>query len=85
MVDVGVRRVADYDYIPSPALPAHPILFPSVWYHPSIPLLNIRIPLWLLAALCLAWPVTSFIVGRRRRRRGFAVEAVGQGSGVSRG
>ena len=34
------------------------------------------IPLWLLAFICLAWPVTSFIVRRRRRKaRGFEVEA----------
>ena len=31
------------------------------------------IPIWLLAVMCLAWPVTSFLV--RRRRRGFEVEA----------
>ncbi len=34
----------------------------------------VKIPLWLLAAVCLAWPITSFIVARRRRRgRGFEV------------
>ena len=32
------------------------------------------IPLWLLAAICLAWPVTSFIIHRRRHKRGFPVE-----------
>src|SRR5688572_13440184 len=32
-------------------------------------------PLWLLAFLCLAWPVTSFLLARRRRGRGFPVEA----------
>ena len=33
------------------------------------------IPLWLPALLFLAWPVTSFIVARRRRKaRGFEVE-----------
>lgn len=33
-------------------------------------------PVWLLAAICVAWPVTSFIVAwRRRKGRGFAVEA----------
>jgi hypothetical protein len=37
---------------------------------------QLNIPLWLLAFLCLAWPVTSFVVARRRRRtRGFEVEA----------
>src|SRR5688572_33328465 len=35
---------------------------------------GIFIPLWLLAFLCLAWPVTSFILDRRRRARGFAFE-----------
>ena len=35
----------------------------------------ISIPLWLLAAICLAWPVTSLLLARRRRKgRGFAVE-----------
>src|SRR5687767_1174780 len=40
---------------------------------------RVTIPLWLLAAVCLAWPVTSFIVARRRRRRsrGFEVGAAG--------
>ena len=34
------------------------------------------IPLWLLAIICLAWPVTSFIIARwRRKGRGFEVEA----------
>ena len=34
------------------------------------------LPLWLLAFICLAWPVTSFILARRRRKgRGFEVEA----------
>ena len=37
----------------------------------------VSIPLWLLATLCLAWPVTSFIIARRRRGRGFEVEAKG--------
>jgi hypothetical protein len=33
-------------------------------------------PLWFLIALCLACPVTSFILARRRRKgRGFPVEA----------
>lgn len=33
----------------------------------------ITLPLWLVSALCLVWPVTSFMVGRRIRRRGFPV------------
>ena len=39
----------------------------------------LRIPLWLLAAACLAWPVTSFLVRRRRRGRGFEVETKAAG------
>ena len=36
----------------------------------------VSFPLWYLPALCLAWPVTSFILARRRRKgRGFEVEA----------
>ena len=39
------------------------------------------LPNWLLAAVCLAWPVTSFLIARRRRRgRGFAVEAAASGA-----
>ena len=30
-------------------------------------------PLWLLAAACLAWPVTSLVIARRRHKRGFPV------------
>jgi hypothetical protein len=40
-------------------------------------------PLWLLAFLCLAWPVTSFILARRRHKRGFPVEPVAGGEAVS--
>ena len=36
--------------------------------------ITLTLPLWLLAAGCLAWPLTSFLIARRRRRRGFAVE-----------
>src|SRR5687768_14517198 len=28
---------------------------------------EVSLPLWLLAFLCLAWPVTSFLLARRRR------------------
>ena len=42
---------------------------------------TLRMPLWLLAAICLAWPVTSLLLARRRRKgRGFAVEAKAAGS-----
>lgn len=34
----------------------------------------VTLPLWLLCAFCLAWPVASFHVQRRRRRRGFPVD-----------
>lgn len=32
------------------------------------------LPLWLLAAICLAWPITSYFLRRRREGRGFEVE-----------
>ena len=50
--------------------------WPTVEYssRPWYRRLKVGIPLWLLAAICLAWPVTSFIVARRKRRRGFPVE-----------
>src|SRR5688572_174477 len=39
---------------------------------------TLRLPLWLLAAICLVWPVTSLLLARRRRKgRGFTVEAAG--------
>ena len=41
------------------------------------------IPLWLLAFLCLAWPVAYFILARRRHKRGFPVEPKGGGEAVS--
>src|SRR5688500_16310480 len=34
---------------------------------PGFALVIVQLPLWLLAAVCLAWPVTSFLVRRRRR------------------
>ncbi len=37
---------------------------------------RLQLPLGMLAAVCLAWPVTSFILARRRKGRGFAVEGV---------
>jgi hypothetical protein len=41
------------------------------------------IPLWLLAFLCLAWPVTSFILARRKPKRGFPIEPKTGGEAVS--
>jgi hypothetical protein len=38
----------------------------------------VKVPLWLLALICLAWPVTSFIIARRRHKRGFPVEPKGR-------
>jgi hypothetical protein len=36
---------------------------------------DLDVPLWLLSVICLAWPVTSLLLARRRRKgRGFAVE-----------
>jgi hypothetical protein len=47
----------------------------SVWYFdPQFRVTEVSLPLWLLAAICLAWPVTSFILARRKRKRGFPVE-----------
>src|SRR5687768_2466191 len=43
-------------------------------------LLFVEIPLWLLATFCFAWPVTSLVLARRRRRRRFAVESGDGGS-----
>ena len=46
----------------------------------------VMLPHWLLVVLCLAWPVTSFIIARRRGKRGFPViqtEVSGQKSEVS--
>jgi hypothetical protein len=41
-------------------------------------------PLWLLAAICLAWPVTSMLLARRGRKgRGFEIEVRDQKSEVS--
>lgn len=34
----------------------------------------VGIPLWIVAALCLAWPVASLVIHRRRLPRGFPVE-----------
>ena len=42
----------------------------------------LTIPLWLLAAVCLAWPVTSLILHRRRQKRGFPVESKASESGA---
>src|SRR5687767_12391167 len=43
----------------------------------------VHIPIYCVAFLCLAWPVTSFVIARRRRGlRGFEVQAVG-GNAVS--
>jgi hypothetical protein len=45
---------------------------------------DLRLPLWLLAAICLAWPVTSLLLTRRRRKgRGFEIEVRDQKSEVS--
>src|SRR5687768_6122480 len=46
---------------------------PPIVSHPpaSTTITEIQLPLWLLAFISLAWPVTSFILARRRRKRGF--------------
>ena len=53
------------------------------WSDTADAFILLRMPLWLLAFVCLAWPVTSFVVGRRRRgARGFDVEAKAAGDPV---
>lgn len=42
--------------------------------------IHFTVPLWLLATVCLAWPVTSFIVARRRHKRGFPIAAKTDGA-----
>jgi hypothetical protein len=37
---------------------------------------QIRLPLWLLAALLLVWPITSYLI-RRRSKRGFPLAPAG--------
>jgi hypothetical protein len=32
-------------------------------------------PMWMISLICLAWPVSSFIIARRRHKRGFPVVA----------
>src|SRR5687768_12883738 len=39
----------------------------GTWSVPASQGVFIEVPLWLLAVLCLAWPVTSFVIARRRR------------------
>ena len=55
-----------------------PYYLPARYYyaHHNVAISFIAIPFWLLAFLCLAWPVTSFVIARRRRRgQGLPVEA----------
>jgi hypothetical protein len=41
---------------------------------------TLRMPFWLLAVLCLAWPVTSLLLVRRRRKgRGFEIRMKDEG------
>jgi hypothetical protein len=55
-----------------------PGLRPALW--PSLSVTDdgfareVSLPLWLLAAVCLVWPVTSLLLARRRKGRRFAVE-----------
>ena len=52
-------------------------------FSPGFRMHQVSIPVWLLAVFCLAWPVTSFLVRRRRRGRGFAVETKTAGDPVT--
>ena len=47
-------------------------LLPSFEY--SRAELDAALPLWLLVVACLGWPTTSFVVKRRRRKRGFSID-----------
>jgi hypothetical protein len=38
---------------------------------------TIFVPIWLLSFLCLTWPVSSFVIARRRGKRGFPIEPSG--------
>jgi hypothetical protein len=64
---------------PAPVDVRSPAIYPQVHFNDGLPgWTTVSLPLWLLAFLCLAWPVTSFVIARRRRgTRGFEVEAVG--------
>jgi hypothetical protein len=79
-ISIGGREDAfDTGIAPLPersSMSWHPALWPAFSRGPFGPVVmtSLRIPLWLLAAVCLAWPVTSFIVARWRRGRGFEVE-----------
>ena len=51
---------------------------------PSVDYRMITLPYPFVAAACLAWPVTSLLLARRRRKgRGFGVEVRDQKSEVS--
>jgi hypothetical protein len=51
-------------------------IVPTVFYYADMPV-ELELPLWLLAAVCLAWPVASFISHLRRQKRGFPLEPKG--------
>ena len=54
-----------------------------VWYNKApMKTLTVSLPLWLLAFICLAWPATSFLIARRRHKRGFPIEPKGGGEAV---
>ena len=52
-------------------------LFEFSYFYRGLDDCFIWVPLWVPAAICLAWPVTSFIIHRRRHKRGFPVEPKG--------
>lgn len=60
-----------YRPVPQPEFPWRPRA--ARFTAPRHSSVNVGIPLWQLALVCLAWPVTSFF-GRRRQGRGFTVE-----------
>src|SRR5688572_5979491 len=76
-MQLAVHRITERGSLDDALLPS----FQHIeWPEFSVATRNAVIPLWLLAAVCLAWPVTSLLVRRRRRGRGFEVEAKGGGA-----
>ena len=71
LLTAGITRIPAPDALPGNALWPHVQRVSASYYTTT----SVAFPLWLLAAVCLAWPVTSFLVRRRRRGRGFEVEA----------
>jgi len=66
-IDFDINRIDDFRNI----RPVYKLL-PS--FQRGIDQLDATLPLWLPAVACLAWPATSFVVRRRKRKRGFSID-----------